>query len=462
MNPENQAVVIGGSMAGLLHARILAKHFQQVIVIERDALPDAPDFRNGVPQGRHVHALLARGQRLMEAMLPGLHEDLDAIGAPYYTWGKDTAYLTAGGWIPRFDTGIKTHLVSRTALEYLIRRRLMSQCPNITFMPQTDVLELVAAGDTVTGVRVQSRTDKTGQTINAQLVVDASGRNSKVMEWLQALGYEPPQETEIKSYIGYATRWYEAPANLPDWCFMFIVGRPDEDIKRGGAIFQVEDNKWIVTIAGINQDYPPTDEDGFLEYAKSLPTPAFYEAFKDAKPVSPIHGYRITGNRLRHFDRMSRRPENFIVVGDAVCGFNPQYGQGMTIAAMEAEMLDKLLQQGRVQPGFAAKFQVELAKTINDAWLLATGEDLRYAGTEGDRPGFIDRLAQKYMDLIFKHTMDDPKIVRTVIEVTSLETNPIALFSPYIFFRLMQKLLRRNAAATMPEHDTAVVPAMQV
>ncbi|HEX2622884.1 MAG TPA: FAD-dependent monooxygenase [Phototrophicaceae bacterium] len=452
------AIVIGGSMAGLMHARVLAKHFGRVTIIERDNLPDAPDFRGGVPQGRHVHALLAKGQALMEELFPGLDQDFVAIGAPRYTWGKDTVYLTAGGWIKRFDTGIDTNLISRTALEYLIRRRLMVLCPNVSFMPQTDVLSLIAEGDTVTGVQIQSRTDKTEQNLSANLVVDASGRASKCPEWLQALGYAAPEETEVKSYIGYATRWYEAPANRPDWKLMFIVGRPAENIKRGGAIFEVEDNKWVVTLGGVNQDYPPTDEAEFLEYAKSLPTPAFYDAIKNAKPISPIYGYRITGNRLRHFEKMTRRPENFIVTGDAACGFNPQYGQGMTVAAMEAQMLDGLLKGRQVTSlrGFAAQFQQGLAKTISNAWLLATGEDLRYEGTEGDRPNLVTRMIQRYLDLVFKYTLDDPQVVKTVIQVTNLAAAPTTLFSPYIFFRLISRLVRRESH--QPEDNLTVVP----
>jgi flavin-dependent dehydrogenase len=457
------AVVIGGSMAGLMNARVLSQYFDRVTVVERDTLPDAPEVRGGVPQGRHLHALLQQGQQIMEEMFPGLADDFVEIGAPRFTWGRDAAYLTAGGWIKRFDSGVQTNFISRQALEYLIRCRLIRLSPNVTILQQTDALELVLEGDTVRGVKIQSRADKTVQMLLADLVVDAAGRGSKVVEWLQALGYEAPPETEVRSYIGYATRWYEKPAIAPDWKALFIVGRPAENIKRGGAIFEVEGNYWVATLGGINKDYPPTDEQGFLDFAKSLPTPVMYEAIKDAKPVTPIYGYRITGNRLRHFGRMARFPENYLVTGDAVCAFNPQYGQGMTVAALEAQMLGNMLRKADVRQlrGFAAKFNKQLAKTVQNAWLLATGEDLRYPATEGDRPGAIARLVQRYMDMVFKYTMDDERVASTVIKVTNLTANPTSLFSPYVMLTLLRKRFfsRRSTAATY--QNTAAVPARQ-
>lgn len=457
-----QAVVIGGSMAGLMNARVLSQYFDRVTVVERDTLPDAPDFRNGVPQGRHLHALLQQGQQIMEAMFPGLAEDFVELGAPRFTWGKDAAYLTAGGWIKRFDTGIQTNFVSRPALEYLIRRRLTELSPNVTFLAQTDVLELVVEGDTVKGVKIQSRIHKTVETLDADLVVDAAGRNSKAVEWLTALGYEAPKETEIKSYIGYATRWYEKPAEPQDWKGLFIVGRPTENIKRGGGIFEVEGNQWVVTLGGINKDYPPTDEEGFLEFARTLVTPVLYEVIKDAKPVSPIYGYRVTGNRLRHFDQMKRRPENYLVTGDAVCAFNPQYGQGMTVAGMEAVMLDGLLKHTNVRDlrGFATKFHRALPKVVNNAWLTATGEDLRYPETEGERPNAAVRMIQRYMDMLFTYMMDDEHVTRRLIQVLNLSAEPTTLFAPRIVFGLLRKRFFSGKSNGTNAKATAV-PAMQ-
>lgn len=455
---RTHAIVIGGSMTGLLHARILAAHFDQVTVIERDLLPQSPEVRAGVPQGRHVHALLQRGQQIMEELFPGLAGDLIEIGAPRLTWCQDTLYLTAGGWVKRFDSGIHTNLVSRPALEYAIRRRLTALYANVRLVDQTDVLNLVLEGDTVTGVRVQSRLDKTEQTLTAHLVLDATGRNSKTPDWLADLGYDTPDETKVSSYVGYATRWYEAPASQPDWKLMFIVARPAENNHRGGAIFQVEGNRWVVTLGGMNRDYPPNDEAAFLEFAKTLATPALYEAIKDATPISPIYGYRIEGNRLRHYEKLARRPENFIVTGDAVCGFNPLYGQGMTVAAMEAQLLDRMLAGKTVNVtqlrGFAAQFQQAQAKLLKIPWLLATGEDLRFPGTEGDRPDAATRFIQTYMDEVFKH-LDDEYIARTVIKVTNLTTAPTRLFGPEILARILWRRLRGQRSAATPD----VIPA---
>lgn len=439
----SRAIVIGGSIAGLLHARILAEFFDDVSVIERDALPEAPDFRNGVPQGRHVHALLAQGQQLMEKLFPGLADDFVEIGAPRLTWGLDTAYMTSGGWLRRYDTGIRVNQITRIALEFLLRKRLQKLYPNVTFVSDCVVEGLASNGSRVTGIHCTPRGGET-ETKLADLVVDASGRNSKAPEWLKALGYEAPLETQVKSYIGYATRWYECPADPPDWRILFIQANPKRGILRGAAIFEVEGGRWLATLGGVNKDYPPTDEAGFLEYARSLPTPVFYEAIRDAKPLSPIYGYRIEGNRLRHYEKLTRQPDGFIVVGDAVCGFNPLYGQGMTVAAIEAVLLREMLAKTALPlpEGFASVFQQRLAKAIQNAWLLATGEDLRYPGTEGTKPGTADRFVQWYTDRVLEVMPYDETISHAFTEVANLTASPTVLLRPSVALRVLRHQLR--------------------
>ncbi len=466
MQAASQAVVIGGSMAGLFTARVLSDHFARVIVIERDSFPDTAEFRNGVPQARHVHALLARGQRIMEDMFPGLAEDFKEIGAPRIEWGTDTAFLTPGGWVKRFATGYQTNLISRIALEHLIRKRLALR-RNVEFLPETDVLDLIASEDkgTVVGVNVQSRRDKSEAghyPIMGDMVVDASGRNSKAPEWLTALGYDAPSVSTVYAYIGYATRWYEAPAGKHDWKVLFINARPEQGLKRGAGIFEVEGGQWVATLGGLNRDYPPTDEAGFLAYAKTVATPAFYEAIKDAKPISPIYGYRYDGNRLRHYEKMTRRPENFLVIGDAVCGFNPLYGQGMTVAALEALRLGELITAHKMRSGslkgLAGSFQKALAGAVRNPWLMATGEDMRYPETEGPKPNAFSRLVQRYINQVNRAMPNDEQLSLAFIETSNLTRPPTGLLSPRLVLRVLGHMVRGKKASATEQNAIPIRP----
>ncbi|MDZ4763437.1 MAG: 2-polyprenyl-6-methoxyphenol hydroxylase-like oxidoreductase [Chloroflexota bacterium] len=436
-----RVIVIGASMAGLLAARVLADHFGQVTIIERDELPDAPEVRGGVPQGRHIHALLAQGQDIMEALFPGLSDELTSAGSPRIKWGLDTAYLTVGGWTRRDESGLETNIITRPDLEWRVRRRLLAR-GNIEIICRTDVTRLIAEGNAVVGVEIQPRdsSDAGGvQTLLADLVVDVSGRRSKTPEWLTALGYPVPEETHVNSYIGYATRLYEKPQGDFAWKILFMSGRPADGILRGAGIFEVEGGRWMVTLGGVNKDYPPTDDADFVDYTRGLASPEIYDAIKDATPISPIYGYRVDGSRWRHYEKLTRRPARLLIMGDALCAFNPLYGQGMTVAAMEARDLGALLTERRDHwDGLEAAFQHVAAKSVQRAWLMATGEDLRYPGTEGDRPGAMERLAQRYVDRVVALMPYDIDISRAFINVMNLNDPATVLFAPSILGRVLR------------------------
>jgi 2-polyprenyl-6-methoxyphenol hydroxylase-like FAD-dependent oxidoreductase len=436
---RKHALVIGGSMAGLLAARALSDHFEQVTILERDQLPDSADFRSGVPQGRHLHALLAEGQRVLESFFPGFTADLTAMGAPTMQWGRETASLTPGGWLKRIDTSITTNVATRVGLEWLTRKHVAA-LPNVIFIQEVEVDGLLASEGQVIGVRLRDRRDQSTRTMQADFVVDASGRKSKAPEWLVTLGYSAPEETIVNSFVGYATRWYEADRDF-DWVSLVINARPKENLKRGGGIIRVEGNRWLVTLAGVNKDYPPNDEVGFLEYARTLASPVLYEIIKNAKPISPVYGFRYDGSRRRHFERLTRRPENFIVIGDAACSFNPIYGQGMTSAALSAEALATLLRQYQGRDnlnGLAAQFQRALFNVSERAWLMATGEDLRYPGTEGKRPNAMERFVQRYIDRLLTLLPHDDTIALAFMEAMNLSKPPAALLRPSIALRVLR------------------------
>lgn len=440
----SHAIVIGGSMAGLLAARVLVDYFDWVTIVERDEFPEQPQVRQGVPQATHVHVLLTRGQQILKQLFPGIEAELIAAGAPTIDWIADWFMFGMWGLSPRFPSNLKGQACSRHLLEWTIRRRL-AKYDNLKFLEATQVTQLLADENKskVTGVRLRYRARKEqGETskleeLAANLVVDASGRNSSMPKWLKDLGYNPPVETTIDSFLGYASRWYRQKEGFPaDWQGVTVMAKAPEN-SRGGVLFPVEGNRWVVTLAGLGRDYPPTDEEGFLAFARSLRSPILYEAIADAEPLSPIYGYRRTENRLRHYEKLSKLPEGLVIVGDAVCAFNPVYGQGMTISAMGALTLDECLREQfktskRSLKGLTQRFQKRLAQVNETPWLMATGEDLRWPTTSGGQVDGISRLMQGYIDRVMQFSVNHPEAYQTFGEVAHLVKSPTALFKPGI------------------------------
>lgn len=434
---RDQAVVIGASMAGLLTARVLAEHFARVTLVERDRLPDGAEFRKGVPQSRHLHVLLARGLDVLRQLFPGIDEELLSAGTVPVEWPRDALWLTPHGWSERFATGIRILSVSREFLEWTVRRRVAG-IENIRVLESREAIGLLASADgrAVEGVRLRARPSAGGEPgaveeLRAGLVVDASGRNSRAPEWLAQLGYERPAETKINSFLGYASRYYAIPTDFDaDWRLLFIQGKPPT-IARGGGLFPIEGNRWIVTVAGVGRDYPPTDHEGFLAFARSLRSPLLYEAIRGAEALSPIHGYQRTENQRRFYEKLARLPERFLVTGDAICAFNPIYGQGMTAAAQGALVLDRLLRErADGLTGLPRRFQAEVAKVNAGAWLIATGEDLRYPTTEGGERNLQTRLSHRYMDRVIGAATRNKQVNLAFLNVLQLVAPPTALFRP--------------------------------
>jgi 2-polyprenyl-6-methoxyphenol hydroxylase-like FAD-dependent oxidoreductase len=444
----SHAIVIGGSMAGLLAARVLTEHFDRVTIIERDRLPIAPEFRSGVPQARHAHLLLVRGRMILEQFFPTLTADLLAAGVPVLDTTADLQFLNPVGWLPRFRSDLSIFSCSRVLLEWTVRQQL-ARYAGVRFAERCDVIELLpdAHNSGVAGVRVRSRdqanAEQSGtQELHADLVVDASGRSSHTPDWLQALGYPRAQETVINAFLGYASRVYARPSGVShDWQALWIATRPPA-LLRGGVIFPMEQDRWMVTLVGAARDYPPTDEAGFLAFARSLASPLLYEAITAAEPLSPIYGYQRTENCLHHYERLGSWPENFVVLGDAVCAFNPVYGQGMTVAAVSALTLDQALRAQRRGAqgdgrGLARQVQRQLAKQNAVPWLMATGEDFRYPATEGGHPDRLTRLTHWYMDRVLLLCAERADVYRTFASVLHMLNPPGVLFRPRILLKVL-------------------------
>ena len=443
----NSAIVIGGSITGLVAARVLTDYFAQVAIIERDRLSEKSEFRQGVPQSLHVHALLTKGKEILEQLFPGLTAELIENGAIETDVIADWRYLFADGWAPSFRSGITIPTCSRNLLENALRQRL-SKYRNLEFLEAHQAIGLLLGNDnkSITGVQVKNQQNRESR-LSARLVVDASGRNSQTPKWLESLGYQKPQETVINSFLGYASRWYQKASefNAP-WKGVTLMTKP-QDCKRGGVLYPVENQTWIVTLAGIGKDYPPTDEDGFLEFARSLRSGEIYEAIKDAQPKSPIYGYRRTENRLSHYEKLERFPENFVVMGDAACSFNPVYGQGMTVAALSGLTLanclrqQKLNQAGQNLAGLSRRFQKQLAQINEIPWLMATSDDLRWSTTIGAQPDLKMRLMHGYIEKVISSACHNNHVHKTFVEVAHMLKSPTALFTPKVLFKVLSEEL---------------------
>lgn len=444
---NKHAIVIGASMAGLFAARVLANHFTQVTVLERDVPHSGPAPRKGVPQGNHVHVLLKSGEQVLEALFPGIIKDLGANGSKQIDTSADFCWLHHHHWKLRFDSGLTTITQTRPLLEWHIRQRLMDYT-NITFCYQTVVQELLTNADKsrIVGLKTQQQ----GEAVEyyADLIVDAGGRASKMPQWYESLGYQKPVEETVKINLGYASRMYERPADeSSDWSAMILYPKMPE-LKAAGYIFDVEEDRWIVTLAGYMGNHPPHDDEGFLKFAEELAHPDLYRLIKKSKPLSDIKVFKYPQERRYRYDKLPNYPTGLIAIGDAFCSFDPVFGQGMSVAAKEAIVLDKCLQQAQQAgiihtPQFCKTYFKQVYKATTLPWLLATSEGLRYVLEGQKRPPHLQFL-HWYNGKVFELSGSNPAVAKTFLQVMHLLKGPEVLFKPAVLGAVIKHSLQSN------------------
>jgi 2-polyprenyl-6-methoxyphenol hydroxylase-like FAD-dependent oxidoreductase len=442
-------------MAGLSAAAVLAPRFDSVVIVERDVVPDHPADRKGVPQGRHAHGLLPPGMIRLEGWFPGLIDELVADGAPLLDIGEDALWFQ-GGYRRRFPTGIRGPLASRALLEFHVRRRTLALA-NVTLRAGAGAAGLLTddEGTQVTGVHLADGTD-----LAADLVVDASGRQGRSLPWLEELGYDAPPTTEIAIDVAYASRIFRRDTNTnrqPGFEFAIVLAGPPTG--RQGVAFPLEGDdhtgppsrggRWIVTLAGLHGERPPSDDAGFLAFARSLPSPEIAELVESSTPLGAIVTHRLHSNQRRHVERLRRVPGGLVLLGDAVCSFNPTYGQGMTTATLQAEALGKALDRS---PGLDARFVKAFyrraATAITPAWQLTTGADFALPATQGKKAPGTD-LLNRYMPHVFKAAQVDDAVCLRLIEVTTLLKPPPVLLTPAMLARVFRASRRAPHAAPL-------------
>lgn len=466
------AVVVGGGVAGLLAARALANHFDRVTLFERDEYPGALAHRRGVPQGRHVHGVLAQGLVVLDELLPGLTDEMTAGGAIPFDWGRDLQWYYFGGYKPRRETGTRVLLFTRPYLETHLVRRLAA-LDNVELRVGMAVEGLLTSADrsTITGIQVRPVADRPEdvaagaledaaadglEDVAADLVVDASGRGSRSPRWLTALGYPAPATTEIGIGVRYVSRFYRrGPNDLPGTTVVYVVPKPPEE-KRGGAALQVEGDRWLVTLWGyFAADHPPTDDAGFLEFARSLPAPDVHQLISRLEPLTEPVAYSIPVSVRHHYASMRRFPENYLLVGDAVSAFNPVFAQGMTVAALEVQKLDRSLAEARRRgslTGVGRAFMRREARVIELPWRMAGHEDFRYPQTTGRRT-FGTGLANRYSARMQKVSEQDFTVYRAFLQAMHMTRSPFVMFKPSVMLRVLRgprRASRPDRAAAAP------------
>ena len=434
------AVVIGASMAGLLAARALADAYDRVTVIERDELPAADEPRRAVPQGRHCHTLLPSGQLCLEQLLPGILAELVADGAPTYRAMGELRCVAGGHQLARGDSGRQAVLASRPFLEGHVRRRVRA-LPNVELRDRCDALGLVASedGERVTGVRVLGRADgSAAEELPADLVVAATGRGARLAAWLEELGYPGPAEQRLDIDIVYATSPLRLPAGaLGADKLVLVFARPG--LPRGLFLFAEEHDRWRLSAYGYRGNHPPTDPDGFLDFAASIAPPDLAAAIRAAEPLDPVAAHRFPADLRRRYERLRRLPRGLVPFGDAICAFNPVYGQGMTVAAREAVALRDCLAAG--PDGLERRFLRAAAGAIDDAWNLATGADLAQPTVAGPRPARV-RLVNAYLRRLHAAAERDPTLALAFINVVAMLDRPQRLLHPALVARVVAGGLR--------------------
>ncbi|MBP0590840.1 monooxygenase [Paraburkholderia sp. LEh10] len=445
-NLGKHAIVIGASMSGLLAARVLSDFYTTVTVLERDAFPSADIPRKGVPQGRHAHGLLARGSQLIEELFPGYNDEVvTQSGGLLGDVANDVLWIGRNVTLANGKSDLIGLLASRPVLEGNLRRRLL-KLPNVRAMPDCAVRGLASdsARKHVTGVRMRVEGGPE-EIVNADLIVDATGRGSSSATWLEELGYLPPAIERVEIGIGYMSRTYRRrPTDLNGK--LGIVVAASAPNWRNAAMLAQESDSWIVSTGGFLGDEAPDDDRGFLAYLATLPTMQIHDVIASAEPLGDYRRYRYGYSLRRRYEKLARFPGNYLVFGDAICSFNPVYGQGMTVAAQEALTLQQcLLHAGSNE--LARRFFRAATKIVDIPWDIAVGNDLRNPHVEGARSSML-RFINWYIGKLHVAATRDSTLTTAFLNVVNLMIPPSSLLDPAIAWRVWRG--QREARAAGP------------
>ncbi|MDT0612667.1 FAD-dependent oxidoreductase [Streptomyces lancefieldiae] len=451
------AVVVGSSLAGLTAARALANFMDQVTVVERDWVPRGPGRRRGVPQARHTHSLMTAAQQGLEQLFPGIRQDLTDAGAVHVRMPEDMLLLGPSGWLPRADSGLSMLSAGRDLIDAVIRDRLLAD-PKVTFLREHEAVALQPGRhDTVTGVWVRRRDRKTPggwatrHLISADFVVDATGRGSRAPQWLAELGYEPPHETVADAGTAFATAVFAMPVgHVADWKGLLLLPSPGDPVQ--GMLNPLEGGRWSVSVCVGDGRSLPTDHAGLLRAADALRHPLLHDVLRGATPLGPVYGCRATENRWRHYEKLRRWPDQFLVLGDAFAAFDPVHGQGMTAAVHSALVLDHMLASHGTAVGLGYRLRRALAHRLAPAWRTSTRASRAAKDDQDPRAGLRTRLSRRYQARIAAAATRDPYAAKALLQLLQTAAPPATALRP----RVLRAALRgpHGPAPTAPPTTT--------
>jgi 2-polyprenyl-6-methoxyphenol hydroxylase-like FAD-dependent oxidoreductase len=445
---SERAVVLGASMSGLLAARVLADFYSSVTVVDRDVLPQEPRNRRGVPQGAHIHILQARGSHALEELFPGLRDELVADGAPIWDDGDLASFhVSAAGHVLaqrgrlRYPKDSVQYFAIRPLLESHVRRRLRAY-PNVAIRDGHDVVGLTFnnARGGVTGVRLAKRGTADETTLPAELVVDATGRGSRTPTFLADLGYGRPREDELVVHLAYATQRLHIPSGSLSENFFVVNPKPGRPT--GFGLQVCENNLWMLTLISMVGHELPIERCGMLTFLEHHAPAKAVAAVRAAEPLGEMTHYHVPSSRWRRYDKMRRTPAGLLVIGDAICSFNPIYAQGMTVAALEATVLRECLRRG--QRDLPRRFFRASAKPIGAAWQTAVGSDLALPEVDAPRPLRV-RLSNAFMERVLNAAETDALMADHFLRVVGMIDAPTRLLHPDVLFRIAKSVYAPRA-----------------
>ena len=429
--PHRTAIVLGASIAGLLAARALSDSFEEVLLIERAELRDGPSPRPTVPQGRHSHGLLAGGIDALDRLLPGLLAELAASGCQSGDNLRDISWIFGGTRLAVGDSGVPGLAVARPLLEHVIRTRVLG-LRGVRIRTGGRAVGLVVSAGRVTGVRIvaSGATD----TVNADLVVDAMGRNSTLPDFFEQAGYAGPRVEEVALETNYVSRTYTRTQDHAAYGVgVLVVASPE--VPRGGTAFAIKDGVWIVSQYGFGSVRPPVDTAGYRDFARSLAAPDLARLLETSDPLDEPATMKFASSRRRRYEQLRHVPDGLFICGDAIASFNPTFGQGITVAALQAERLGRM-GHGVAEPGANRRFLRAASEIVDIAWNTAAGRSFTFEGVQG-RPTLAMRLSNKYLPHVIARAQSDVTVATALLRVIHFLAPPSSLFSPAILAKVL-------------------------
>ncbi|GAB3035342.1 FAD-dependent oxidoreductase [Natronobiforma cellulositropha] len=424
---NDQCVVVGGGIAGLCAARVLADYAERVVLVEKDPLPDEPVLRRGVPQMAQPHALLEAGREVLEELFPGFCEDVLSSGGLMIDGASDMEYFAAGGLLAQGPNQHPMYCASRALFEGVVRRRVAT-LDNVACRPERRLVEVDLDDGAVCGVRIAGPDGQT-EALEADVVVDATGRTSKTPAWLEENGYERPPVDELSVEVTYTTTVIDRPRD----CRRLVFVPPAPPRTRGGVAIPIEDGQWHLAVQGMYGDDAPTDAESVRAFAESLPTGELGRLGADAWEDRDLTHYPFPSSIRRRYEDLERRPDGLVVVGDALASINPLYGQGMSIAALEALALHHVLAEG---DNVSGRYFETVRSILDPMWETATANDLAYDRADGTN-SLGTNLFNRYVGRLLRKAHDDGTLTDAYIRVLLLKEQPTSLLRPSVVRRVL-------------------------